>query len=100
MERWLSPKKVEIYESELLRYKRIERNYIRLDNDLTEYMGFSDEYLRSDKWLMKYNKKDLVTKIHEQRCVIRNIINESEPSKREKYINQLQLIEDGDQILK
>lgn len=98
MDNWLSSKKVEIYESELQRYKLIERNYSRIDNDLTEYMGFLDEYLRSDKWLLKYNKKDLVTKIHEQRYVIRKLINELEPSKREEFINRLKLIEDGDQI--
>ncbi|MCZ8535491.1 hypothetical protein [Psychrobacillus psychrodurans] len=85
--------KVEIYEMELLRYKIIEKEYIRISNDLIEYMGFDDDYLRSDKWLMKYNKNDLVTKIHQQRDVIRKVISDLEPSKKEKYIAHLEQIE-------
>lgn len=85
--------KEEIYAIELQRYKRIERDYIRIKNDLTEYMGFSDEYLRSDKWLMKYNKKDLVAKIHEQRSVIRKLISELDEDKREKYLSKHSAIE-------
>lgn len=86
--------KVEIYNTELQRYKKIEQLYHRLDNDLTEYMGFDDEYLRKDNWLMNYNKKDMVKKIHEQRQVIRKLIDELEPTKKEQYLMILQQFDD------
>lgn len=89
----LSGGKVEIFKMELQSYKEIEKNYIRISNDLTEYMGFSDEYLKSDKWLKKYNKDDLVVKIHQQRDVIRKLISELESSKKEAYIARLEQIE-------
>lgn len=83
------------YEYKLL--KNAEKNYDRINDELTEYIGYSDEYLHNDKWLMKFNKKDLVHKIHRQRCLIRKIINELEPIKKEKYFNELQQIEKENQ---
>lgn len=94
----LSGKKVEIYDIEIQRYKKIEKEFIRISNDLIEYMGFDDDYLRSDKWLMKYKKEDLVIKIHQQRDVIRKLISELEPSKKDKYIVHLEQIEKEDEI--
>lgn len=94
----LSSKKVEIFDMELQRYKKIEKDYNRISNDLIEYMGFSDEYLKSDKWLKKYNKDELVAKIHQQRDVIRKLISELEPSKKDEYIVRLEQIEKEDEL--
>ncbi|MEK4628120.1 hypothetical protein MKZ17_07925 [Solibacillus sp. FSL R7-0682] len=94
----LSGKKVEIYEMELQLYKRIERDYNRISNDLIEYMGFSEDYLRNDKWLKRYKKEDLVVKIHQQRDVIRKLISELEPSKKDEYIAHLEQLEKQDEI--
>lgn len=60
-------------------------------------MDFRDEYLKSDKWLLKYNKNDLVAKIYRQRDVIRKLISELEPSKKEDYIARLEQIEKDDE---
>lgn len=83
------------YEYKLL--KIAGKNYDRINEELTEYMGYSDEYLHSDKWLMKFNKKDLVYKIHRQRCLIRRIIDELDQVKKERYLKDLQQIENDNQ---
>lgn len=57
-------------------------------------MGFSDEYLRSDKWMMKYSKKDMLKKIHDQRCVIRKLIEKLDQPKKEVYLKVLQDLEE------
>lgn len=83
----------EISNIEYKNLKKIEKNYERINDDLIEYMGYSEEFLRSDKWLMKHNKKDLMDKIHKQRCVIRKLISELEPSRRDTYLEYLNKLE-------
>jgi hypothetical protein len=82
-------KKVTITLFEYKYYQSLAEKYSKLKIDFLEYMGYDDAFLKTDKGLNKLKKKELVSTILQQRLVIRKLIQELEPSKREEYLSFL-----------
>jgi hypothetical protein len=82
-------KKVTIPLYEYTYLQSISKEYSKLKIDFLEYMGYDDAFLKTEKGLNKLKKKELVSTILQQRLVIRKLIQELEPSKREEYLSFL-----------
>jgi hypothetical protein len=91
MDEWLEEmnKKVTIPLYEYINLQAISKEYSKLKIDFLEYMGYDDAFLKTEKGLNKLTKKELVSTIIQQRLVIRKLIQELEPSKREEYLSFL-----------
>jgi hypothetical protein len=63
--------------------------YHELHRMLLEYMGYDDEFLITRAGLKKLKRDDLVTLVLEQRNMIRKLIDDLEPLKRDEHINTL-----------
>jgi hypothetical protein len=70
-------------------YQSLSKEYSKLKINFLEYMGYDDAFLKTKKGLNKLKRKELVSTIIQQRLVIRKLIQELEPSKREEYLNFL-----------
>lgn len=80
-------KKVTIPLHQYKYYQSLEKDYSKLKTAFLEYMGYDDAFLKTEKGLNKLTKKELVSTIIQQRLVIRKLIQELEPSKREEYLS-------------
>jgi hypothetical protein len=73
-------------------YKILKANadkYNELHRSLLEYMGYEDEFLITRAGLNKLKKDELATIVLEQRNMIRKLIDDLEPDKREKHMQFL-----------
>lgn len=78
---------LKLYEYEFL--KTHSEKYFELKRNLLEFMGYEDEFLITHAGLKKLKKDDLASIVLEQRNMIRKLIDELEPSKRESHMQYL-----------
>lgn len=81
--------KIEIPWSEYKYYKSMVKKQGELQKQLYEYMGYEDEYLITHSSLKKLNRDNLAQMVLEQRNMIRKLIDDLEPSKREEHMRIL-----------
>ncbi|MEK5390223.1 hypothetical protein NSQ59_07535 [Margalitia sp. FSL K6-0131] len=81
--------KIELSWDEYQLLKSDSKKYHNLHRSLLEYMGYEDEYLITRAGLKKLKRDDLVTIVLEQRNMIRKLIDDLDPLKRDAHIDAL-----------
>lgn len=80
---------VELKFHQLQYFEETEKKYERLQRLILEFMGYEDEFLITEKGLKKFKKDDLAKMVLEQRNMIRKLIDDLEPEKRDNHLNRL-----------
>lgn len=68
------------------------RRLDQLQNELLEFMGYEDSYLKTQQGLMRYKKEELVAIILRQRAIYRKLLQDMDEETKVRYIQELDSI--------